>query len=136
MEEELGAHTVSPVKTKAMFTRQQATQGTTAEESENLRDAIEASHKEWEGSERKKLDQAQARQTTYAELASEMDAMMSRLAPAKNGASGKESAALAGLLSTAVEGAPSNGVAGLMGLLTQPNRPATEKAEKDDVIQP
>ena len=28
MEEELGAHAVSPVKTKALFTRHQATQGT------------------------------------------------------------------------------------------------------------
>ena len=43
MEEELGANAVSPVKTKALFTRQQATQDTAAEESEHLRDAIEAS---------------------------------------------------------------------------------------------
>ena len=135
MEEELGAHAVSPVRTKALFTKQQTSHYTAAEESKHLRDAMEACQKEWEDSERRKLDLAQVRQPANAKPTREMDAMMRRLAPAENGASGEESAALAGLLSTAVEGSPNKGVAGLMGLLTQPNRPATEKAEKDDVIQ-
>ena len=63
--------------------------------------------------------------------------MMRRLAPTENinGASAEESAALAGLLSTAAEGAPNKEVAGLVGLLAQPNKPATEKAENDNVIK-
>ena len=135
MEEELGAHAVSPVKTKALFTRQQTAHFTAVEESEHLRDAMEASQKEWEDSERRKLDLAQARQPANAEPTGEMDAMMRRLAPAENGASAEESAALAGLLSMAAEGAPNKEVAGLMGLLAQPNKPATEKAENDNVIK-
>ena len=55
MEEELGAHAVSPVKTKALFTEQQ-----TAHFTEHLRGALEASQKEWEDSERRKLDLDQA----------------------------------------------------------------------------
>ena len=56
MEEELGAHAVSPMRTKALFTRQQVTQGAAAEDSEHLRDTIEASQKEWEKSDRRKID--------------------------------------------------------------------------------
>ena len=41
VEEELGAHAVSPVKSRDLFAKRRATQSTAAEESERLRDAIE-----------------------------------------------------------------------------------------------
>ena len=101
MEEELGPHAVSPVRTKALFTKQKKANVTATEESEHLRDALEASQKEWEDSERRKLDLAQAKQPAKAKSTEEMDAMMRRLSPAENGAAAEASAALAGLLSTA-----------------------------------
>jgi hypothetical protein len=135
VEEELGAHVVSPVNSRALFAKRRPTQSTAADESEHLRDAIEASQKEWEDSERRKLELAQAKQPAAAEPSSEMDAVMRRLAPTEYGAPGEETAALAGLLSTAVEGSPNKEVASLMGLLAQPNKPTSEKAENDSVIQ-
>ena len=58
MEDELGTHAVSLVKTKALFTKQRKTHQTASEEAETLRDAMEASQNEWEDIERRKLDRA------------------------------------------------------------------------------
>jgi hypothetical protein len=135
VEEELGAHAVSPVKSRDLFAKRRATQSTAAEESEQLRGAIEASQKEWEDSERRKLELAQKKQPAAVDSSGEMDAVMRRLAPIEHGAPGEETAALADLLSTAVEGSPNKEVASLMGLLAKPNKPTIEKAENDSVIQ-
>ena len=100
-----------------------------------MRDAIEASQKEWEDSERRKLELAQKKQPAAVDSSGEMDAVMRRLAPTEHGAPGEETAALADLLSTAVEGSANKEVASLMGLLAKPNKPTVEKAENDSVIR-